>query len=186
MWRKHGNGSAGCGFGRACRDLSGKLCIDIGKFSWANRDGFWQKSADFGSGSAGSWSWEHVNRPVRCPFDRACRDLSGKLCLDIGKFSWANRDGFFSKTRLFYVFFSSFYVFLVLPIFFEKGGKVIQIELDDLYLESATASLESVPERILSRNTRILTQDILRVDPPVEVECSSTWKHWLEKRSLST
>ena len=153
----------GCGFGRACRNLSGKLCPDVGKCSWANRDRFGQKSADFGLESAGSWSWEHVNGPVRYPSDRACRDLSGKLWLDIGKFSWANRDGFFSKTSLSHVFITSFSFFLLLPIFFEKGSEVNQIERDELYLESATASLESVPERILSRNTRILTQDILRV-----------------------
>ena len=42
-----------------------------------------------------------------------------------------------------------------------RGG-VHSIELDELYLESTTASLESVPVRILSLNTRILTQDILR------------------------
>ena len=55
--------------------------------------------------------------------------------------------GFSQKQGFFTSFLPVFTFFLLFPTFFEKGGEVIQIELDELYLESSTASLESVPER---------------------------------------
>ena len=46
---------------------------------------------------------------------------------------------------------------------FQRSETTFQIELDELYLECSTATLESIPGRIHPENTRILTQDILRV-----------------------
>ena len=39
----------------------------------------------------------------------------------------------------------------------QRAEHAVQIELDEVYLETTTVSLESVPGRIDSRNTQILT-----------------------------
>ena len=69
---------------------------------------------------------------------------------------FSRKQGFFTTLLLVFALCS------LLPVCFQETREVIQIEPDALYLESATAPLNSVPERILSRKTRILTQDIVR------------------------